>query len=246
MEQKSSTIRFIGKCKITLDELDQLTTELGFNTAARPLKLDRVDIETENSTYKCNDVKELRNNRSWKRDMKKFSLWFEEVNGKSRSSSRTVIIKGGEGRDNLVFVSGDEEGWVIGTADVVSDHMKSYQVWYSPLVMGDFLRLVYGLIIFVLLFPALAYLPAMYFNHSKITDVLVIVSVIVSASIASWTIGKISTKSTIIDQKSEPVDLYKFGMLALTLILTILTLIILVLTVFYPNAQEHFLSISPW
>ena len=147
MERASSVSRYIGIFRITVSQLERLISEIETEQAERQLKLEKIELKTKNSTLKCDNLEELTNSGVWDNEVKKFDLLFFEDSNDSSKQRRTIHIGGGKDLDNSIYVSGDEEGWVVGTADLLCKRMKRYEVWYSILVKNDVPEILCGIVL---------------------------------------------------------------------------------------------------
>lgn len=220
MELTSSKFRSIGKFKITMGQLEHLASEIVSEEPNRPLALYTIEVRTENSTIKYEDIREFRDDRVWDKDIEGFSLRFREIRGDGGLGPRTIVISGGEETDNRIFVSGEAEGWVVGMLDVAANKMKRYEVWYSKLVMGDIPKFVYYIVLTISLAAGIVRIGSEFVHGYENLGILLVPALLVSIVIALWAVGKISTRSMLIEEmpKYSKDSIYAIAMIILTLI----------------------------
>ena len=208
MERKSSILRRIGKFKISVDELEQLVSEIEADGPNRRLKLDAIEVSTKNSTLSYENLEELRHDKTWQKGIEKFSVNFSESRNDARTTTRAIHIHGGDDQENYVWVSGDEEAWVVGTADLVREKMKKYLVWYSKFVQGDLIKFFY----YMLSSMILTYIIFFFISQSSIFDspslgafkpFAILVCAPMSIAITLWFVNKIPTRSRLVGGHSE-------------------------------------------
>ena len=231
MKRKSSVIRYIGKFNISVDEIENLSEEIETSTAGGRLTLYDIELETEFSTYTFENVEELRQNRTWGKIIKTFSITFKEISGDGGLKEKDIKIKGGDLTDNYIYASGDDEAWVIGTANILSGKMKRYQVWYSRLVKGFFSGLMCYCIVALALILSAAYLVSKFINDSTTAQILYVLSFFISIAVSLWLMDNIFTRSTLLESKSNGARKYGLVKVVLTIIIAITGIVSLVLQI---------------
>ena len=231
MKRKSSAIRFIGKFNISVDEIEILSEEIETSTDGGRLTLYNIEVETEFSTYTFENAQELRQNRPWDKIIKTFSITFKEIADDGRLKEKDITIKGGDLTDNYVYASGDDEAWVIGTANILVGKMKRYQVWYSRFVKGIFSGFMCYFIVFLALMSSAAYLVSKFIGDSTTAQILYILCFFVSIAVSMWLMDKILTRSTLLESKSNGVRIYGLIKVVLTIIIAITGIVSLVLQI---------------
>ena len=143
MERASSILRHIGIFRITITQLRQLIGEIEAEQVGRKLMLAGIELKTRNSTVTYDNAEELEEFGVWGHEVKTFKLQFWEHNDALGKERRSISISGGKDLDNFIYVSGDDEGWVVGTADLLAKRMKRYEVWYSIFLKSIVAKVIY-------------------------------------------------------------------------------------------------------
>lgn len=234
MERKSSTSRPICPFVISVDELEQLIGEIEADGPNRQLKLDKIVVKTKNSTLYYDNLGELRHDRTWQKGIEKFSVMFKESKDDARPESRTIHIDGGDDWNNEVWVSGDEEAWVVGTADIMREKMKKYRVWYSKIVKGEARKFFcYVLIIMALTSMISLFISQAGFLGSSTKGIFnpyaTYAGAFISIPISLWLVNKIPTRSRLIRSHNEAKS--DRGWMMITAVATIIGVIVAIWSV---------------
>ena len=229
MERRSSILRRIGKFKITIDELEDLAAEVEAESAQRPLTLYKIGIKTKNSTYTYQDVEDLRRDKAWNKAIETFEINFWERGDDEKLKDRTISIVGGEAQDNHIYVSGDDEAWVVGTMDVLTKKMKRYEVWYSRLTKGSLLQLLYCFAICISLLSVSTYIIRKFVNDHSSVQVLHFLSLFLTIAVSLWLTFKISIRSMLLKDRIAGAKTNNIAMVVLYFIIAITGVVSLLL-----------------
>ena len=221
MKQASSVLRYIGKYIITVEQIEQLANEIASKQSERKLILSKIEVRTENSTLTYDNIEELREFGVRENETKRFELQFHEDSKLLDANYRAIHISGGKGSENRIWVSGDEEGWVTGTADLIENRIKRYQVWYSVFVNND----VIAILLYLISGIALLFLVLFIFISFELTSledsgesdtitplspvmamlVSMVISIPISLWFTAWLERRLPKTSRIIESSSQSI-----------------------------------------
>ena len=213
MERRSSETRSIGKFRITPSEIETLAKFIEAEAGERKLRLDSIEVNTKNSVWTYKTVEEMQADRVWDKEILKFELMFRETandQGFGSRSTRTIHIQGGQGLDNRIFLYGDVEGWVVGTAEIVQRKMKRYEVWYKHLVKEWLVRVAYPILASML---ALAFIWSkwIFFRSGESESIgLSLLLWIVLSGLFTWLSYKLPIRSRIVEETSKKANTYRW------------------------------------